>query len=70
MNDPFAEECRHMATTELRPSGLVRPAEMSQLQEKEEEWVRKAIRMGMPLHKMEEYLDWLDMVRVNQEKSR
>ena len=27
------------------------------------EAIRSAIRLGMPLHEIEEYLDWLDLVR-------
>jgi hypothetical protein len=28
--------------------------------------VRVAFRLGMPLHEIEEYLDWLDVVRQQQ----
>ena len=30
--------------------------------------VRVAVRLGMPLHEIEAYLDWLDMVRHRQKK--
>ena len=35
-----------------------------------EKAVRVAFRLGMPLNKIEEYLDWLDMVRRNQKETR
>ncbi len=28
--------------------------------------VRVAMRLGMPLHEIEQYLDWLDLVREEQ----
>ena len=31
---------------------------------KREDAIRTAIQLGMPLHEIEEYLDWLEMVRA------
>ena len=33
---------------------------------KREEAIRQAIALGMPLYEIEEYLDWLDVVRQNR----
>ncbi len=34
---------------------------------KREEAVRTAIELGMPLREIEEYLDWLEMVRAGSD---
>ena len=31
--------------------------------------VRVAVRLGMPLHEIEAYLDWLDLVRERQKET-
>jgi len=31
--------------------------------------VNEAIRLGMPIEEVEEYLDWLDMVRCEPQKA-
>ena len=35
-----------------------------------EEAIRAAVRLGMPLHEIEAYLDWLDAVRSKQPRDR
>ncbi len=35
-----------------------------------EQAVQAAFRLGMPLHKIEEYLDWLDAVRAGKTPTR
>ncbi|MHB8973174.1 MAG: hypothetical protein ACYC3X_24000 [Pirellulaceae bacterium] len=37
---------------------------------KREDAVRTALELGMPLHEIEEYLDWLDMVRARNSEGR
>ena len=34
------------------------------------EAVRSALQLGMPLNEIEEYLDWLDLVRSNCPKNK
>ena len=34
------------------------------------EAVRSALQLGMPLHEIEEYLDWIDLVRSGCQKDQ
>lgn len=44
--------------------------EHAQTPREREEAIQKAISLGMPLHEIEQYLDWLDAIRRHKKNNR